>query len=890
MRDIHRFERLLDHMVRWGRLGPESVEICREACRQDGPAVGFDRLLDACRLSEEEEAVARQALRETGAVAARSPLPEGQETIGEYRIVRLLGQGGMGRVLLAEDGSGRQVALKTIRDATSCERFLDEGRLIARLDHPNVIRIYDAGAVDGVPYLAMEYIEGGGLDAIVEREPVSPRRAAHLVRQAARGLFAAHEAGILHRDIKPSNLLVDREDRLRVVDFGLATEEVGSGGTKTGHLVGSVHFMSPEQAKGEWREVDVRSDVYGLGGVLYHALTRSPPHEGPTLLAIVSSILHGEIPPVRQRAGLIVPRDLEAITMKALESDPGRRYPSASAMADDLDRFLAGHPVVARPVPVWQRLARRGWKNRRIVIPALLVVGVGVAVLTGQVVRDVGRRSRAAQLVEEGDRRMASVDLGGARVAYSEAFALDPTGRCSDRVEVATTLEQVRSRLDEGGAREVPRARALLAAIGEPFPAVGPAVAALQASLEGAFLEIEIDIPGATLTLLGDPDRPLSTETLVLTAGSHRLALDRPDRPRWVLPIELAGRERLHLAFREHVFQPGDDTSKISQLPPGSIARLARGRHEGYIDVRGVKYVLLEGEGVEATSISSLSGGMTLADSEYVVVMGLRIQAGHFGLDLDSCRRILVEDVVIDASRDFGVRLLDRRDQEVNEQVIFRRVVAFNLGIHLTGFYYVDGALQFRSVEDVLIEECRFEGKGTGLRIEGGRGIGVRRCEFFARGTSTRQTPAVTVDRSESVDIDQIEAAGRHTLVRIDRSRRVTIRRSQLLDGDCGLSFRNVRELTILEADFRDLDIGIDGGSGYGVRLLSSRFARVGRGFDFDAVVMGLDGRAGNEIDERSGSRIGGFPFQREKWTGVRSSSRPPVPAWLPGAWVSCWE
>jgi serine/threonine-protein kinase len=277
----------------------------------------------------------------------------------------------------------RTVALKMIlagQLATPAEvqRFRSEAENAASLDHPHIVPIYEVGEADGQHFFAMKLIEGGNLNQGLARFANDPRAAARLMAAVARAVHHAHQRGILHRDLKPGNILLDNEGRPHVTDFGLAKRLAGDAGqTPSGAVVGTPGYMAPEQAAGQGKRLTTAADVYGLGAVLYELLTGRPPFRAETVLDTLMQVLHEEpTPPARLRPG--VPRDLETICLKCLRKNPAERYGSAEEVANELERFLAGEPVLARRAGAWERAAR--WVRRHPSGAALVAVGA-VAVL-----------------------------------------------------------------------------------------------------------------------------------------------------------------------------------------------------------------------------------------------------------------------------------------------------------------------------------------------------------------------------------------------------------------------------------------------------------------------------------------------------------------------------
>jgi beta-lactam-binding protein with PASTA domain/predicted Ser/Thr protein kinase len=269
---------------------------------------------------------------------------------GRYNIVRKLGAGGMADVYLAEDQElGRRVAIKILNDRHAndeqfIERFRREAKNAAALNHPNIVSIYDRGEAEHTYYIAMEYLDGRTLKELVIGRGAAPVNVAvEYARQILSALRFAHRHGIVHRDIKPHNVLVDREGRVKVTDFGIARAGT-SQMTEAGSIVGTAQYLSPEQARGT--EVDQRSDLYSLGIVLYELLTGKTPFDGDTPVEIAMKHLSATPqPPSQLRRD--VPRDLDMVVMRALAKDPDARYQSADEMEADLDRVLRGAAVAA---------------------------------------------------------------------------------------------------------------------------------------------------------------------------------------------------------------------------------------------------------------------------------------------------------------------------------------------------------------------------------------------------------------------------------------------------------------------------------------------------------------------------------------------------------------
>ena len=325
-----------------------------------------------------------------GAAPVKAAAPPALAMLGPYQLLEEIARGGMGVVYRAQQpGLNRDVAVKVIlagpfAGPTAIARFRTEAKAAARLRHPHIVTVHEFGEAGGHHWLSMDYVAGQTLAALTREGPLPARLAARHVRAVADAVAHAHRHGVIHRDLKPGNVIIDGDDEPRVTDFGLAKQlDQHDSPTLTGQALGTPGFAAPEQLSPKLGTVDARSDVYGLGALLYHLLTGRPPFLAGSLAETIEQTAHAEPAPPRA-LNPAVPRDLETICLKCLAKEPARRYATAHEVAQELARWLAGEPIAARPTPSWERVAR--WARRRPALAALatavLVLSMAVAVVS----------------------------------------------------------------------------------------------------------------------------------------------------------------------------------------------------------------------------------------------------------------------------------------------------------------------------------------------------------------------------------------------------------------------------------------------------------------------------------------------------------------------------
>jgi hypothetical protein len=456
-------ERLIELVLRYEEACEQGQQVTPEELCRDCPellddlraALGRIRGLDAMLATRTDDSAGE---------------PRAPARVGEYAVLGELGKGGMGVVYKGRHEATQElVAVKLLREGLDgpdqVARFRREAAALATLRHPNVVRLLGAGEHEGKPYLVMELVTGGSLEAALASGPPLPQEAAQRAEVLARAVQAAHDAGIVHRDLKPSNVLLSAEGALKVTDFGLAKRlDAGTRQTASGAILGTPSYMSPEQATGQGRQVGPPTDVWSLGVILYEMLTGQLPFRGANAYEALQRVCGDEPAPPRQ-VRKEVPRDLETICLKCLHKEPGRRYGSAAELADDLRRYLEDRPIKARRVGLGERLVK--WRRRNPAKSALAVVAVTAALAAGLAWLWYWDRYQRVKVeyfanlvtrfgVKEGVGRLSKKEAQGRTVSYKvyrrggrviQVDAVNGHGELTGAHDVVTTLER-----EEGGA------------------------------------------------------------------------------------------------------------------------------------------------------------------------------------------------------------------------------------------------------------------------------------------------------------------------------------------------------------------------------------------------------------------------------------------------------
>ncbi len=396
---------------------------------------------------------------------SEEPLPHFER----YELLELLGEGGMGQVYKAYDRElHRYVAIKFLHaeNPQSIERFIREARTQARVDNEYICKIYDVGTLQGHRFIAMQYIDGETFDKAAQKMTLDEKL--QVMVKIALGLHAAHKVGLIHRDIKPANILIEQTETGEwhpyIMDFGLAREVAEKGMTTTGMVMGTPAYMSPEQALGEIRQIDRRSDVFSLGATFYEILCGHPPFTGDSTVEIMFAILEKD-PPSLRRENPGIPEDIDTIIMKALEKEPGRRYQSARALAEDLQRYIDGEPIQARPPTLSYRLKKKIRKNRTLFVILTIAILTILSALSYAIYSRI--QAHRQTIIAESFARNVN-DIKTAIQYVGNLAPIHPIRR--ERILVRQTMRAIQSKMEElGSLAQGPG----YAALGEGYLALG---------------------------------------------------------------------------------------------------------------------------------------------------------------------------------------------------------------------------------------------------------------------------------------------------------------------------------------------------------------------------------------------------------------------------------
>jgi tetratricopeptide (TPR) repeat protein/tRNA A-37 threonylcarbamoyl transferase component Bud32 len=435
----------------WTARHPELRSALEEYFAEQDKIEGLVGTLSAVAQSARLDLPAPSTLDETIPADPGSALGRAVLSLGDYELLEPIARGGMGVVYKARDRRlNRLAAVKMLLGGRDCSpvearRFRNEAEAAALLDHPGIVPIYEVGEHEGQPYFSMKLLEGGSLADRLPRYVAAPREAARLMATVARAVHYAHQRGVLHRDLKPANILLDGEGRPHVADFGLAKRAGAVELTQSGAVVGTPAYMAPEQASGRKGAVTTAADVYGLGAVLYALLTGRPPFQGEGVLETLEQLATTPPEPPR-KSNPAVARDLELICLKCLEKEPQRRYPSAEALADELERCLDGRPLArTRPVGGAERLWR--WCRRSPVLAALTAAVALLLTAVAVVSTAAYFRLEAANQQERASRVQAEKNLAAAR-GYQERLGRS-YHQLARRYQVTKQPEQARKIYEE---------------------------------------------------------------------------------------------------------------------------------------------------------------------------------------------------------------------------------------------------------------------------------------------------------------------------------------------------------------------------------------------------------------------------------------------------------
>jgi eukaryotic-like serine/threonine-protein kinase len=482
----HRVElaQFLDDLARF-----DPAAVLGASTRRDAPTNGQERT--DVTLAFSPRPAGHETLASGAPVAPDKPETDGPgaefsfqgRTCGDYELQSVLGRGGMGVVFKARHRTlGRVVALKMISSGalaseSMIRRFETEARAAAQLDHAGIVPLFEVGQHQGLHYFTMGYVDGPSLATVLAEGPLPARESARMMRDAARAMDYAHRHGVIHRDLKPANILLDGDRHPRISDFGLAKRvDEASDVTGTGQILGTPSYMAPEQALSETDKIGSASDIYGLGAVLFAMLTGRPPFQASTSWETLRHVIQEDAPLIRQ-LNPSVPRDLETICAKCLRKSPEQRYASASALADDLERYLNGEPIQARPIGIAGRMVH--WYRRHPAVGSMagtlgaLLIAVPLLLLV---------------LWREADAR-ANSEAAGHKLEADAHREEAEARRKMEALERARTNQLFHAYVNEGSARRM-------------SPRVGRRFAALDALGAARDLAGELNLPPEELVRL----------------------------------------------------------------------------------------------------------------------------------------------------------------------------------------------------------------------------------------------------------------------------------------------------------------------------------------------------------------------------------------------------
>ncbi|HVC93430.1 MAG TPA: serine/threonine-protein kinase [Pirellulales bacterium] len=399
-----------------------------------------------CKPSDPNATVVSEDLEFSAGHAKPKSIAVPKQVAG-YEILGVLGRGGMGVVYKArQPGLKRLVALKMILAGAHASehdllRFRSEAEAVAHLHHANIVQIYEVGEEEGRPYFSLEFVDGGTLTRELNGKPFAHRKAAEVLAVLAGAMAYAHEHGIIHRDLKPGNILIAADGTAKITDFGLAkrVENEDNSQTRSGTVLGTPDYMAPEQASGKTKDVGPLADVYALGSMFYEFLTGRPPFRSASMLDTLQQVMRNEPVPLSQLDPKL-PRDLETICLKCLQKDPEKRYAGASALAEDLRRYLAGEPIRARPVGPAERAWRWCRRNPRTtalsaVVALLIVVWAATASALAVRLNEEKGATQKALVLAEANEELARGNAAEAK--RSEERANDSAAEARRNAEVA---------------------------------------------------------------------------------------------------------------------------------------------------------------------------------------------------------------------------------------------------------------------------------------------------------------------------------------------------------------------------------------------------------------------------------------------------------------------